>query len=168
MQQKLNLKIKFREGFRPFAPAVLAEHVSSIFKTDQPSPYMLMVTQVKDQNTLPADYATFSLAQKLQFAKSNLPAITHADGSARIQTVHKHTNASFWNLINTFYQRTNCPLLVNTSFNVRGEPIVCTPAEAIDCFLNTGMDILVMENIVLEKEKQTVTMPKTKRIFNED
>lgn len=168
MQQKLNLKIKFREGFRPFAPAVLAEQVSAIFKTDQPSPYMLMVTQVKDQNILPADYATFSLAQKLQFAKSNLPAITHADGSARIQTVHKNTNAHFWNLINEFYQRTNCPLLVNTSFNVRGEPIVCTPAEAIDCFLNTGMDILVMENIVLEKEKQTIVMPATKRVFKED
>ncbi|MGF2414503.1 MAG: carbamoyltransferase family protein, partial [Ferruginibacter sp.] len=168
MQQKLNLKIKFREGFRPFAPAVLAEQVSTIFKTDQPSPYMLMVTQVKDQNILPADYATFSLAQKLQFAKSNLPAITHADGSARIQTVHKNTNAHFWNLINEFYQRTNCPLLVNTSFNVRGEPIVCTPEEAIDCFLNTGMDILVMENIVLEKEKQTIVMPATKRVFKED
>ena len=168
MQQKLNLKIKFREGFRPFAPAVLAEQVSAIFKTEQPSPYMLMVTQVKDQNILPADYATFSLAQKLQFAKSNLPAITHADGSARIQTVHKNTNAHFWNLINEFYQRTNCPLLVNTSFNVRGEPIVCTPAEAIDCFLNTGMDILVMENIVLEKEKQTIVMPATKRVFKED
>lgn len=168
MQQKLNLKIKFREGFRPFAPAVLAEQVSVIFKTDQPSPYMLMVTQVKDQNTLPADYATFSLTQKLQFAKSNLPAITHADGSARIQTVHKNTNAHFWNLINEFYQRTNCPLLVNTSFNVRGEPIVCTPVEAIDCFLNTGMDILVMENIVLEKEKQTIIMPSSKRVFKED
>jgi carbamoyltransferase len=168
MQQKLNLKIKFREGFRPFAPAVLAENVADIFKTDQPSPYMLMVTQVKDQNVLPAGYAKFSLTQKLQFAKSNLPAITHADGSARIQTVHKNTNAKFWNLINEFYQRTNCPLLVNTSFNVRGEPIVCTPAEAIDCFLNTGMDILVMENIVLEKEKQTVPMPATKRVFKED
>jgi carbamoyltransferase len=168
MQQKLNLKIKFREGFRPFAPAVLAEEVATIFKTDQTSPYMLMVSQVKDQNILPADYAAFPLAQKLQFAKSNLPAITHADGSARIQTVHKNTNAKFWNLINEFYQRTNCPLLVNTSFNVRGEPIVCTPAEAIDCFLNTGMDILVMENIVLEKEKQTTVIPVTKRVFKED
>lgn len=168
MQQKLNLKIKFREGFRPFAPAVLAEQVSAIFKTSQPSPYMLMVTQVKDQNILPADYAKFSLIQKLQFAKSNLPAITHADGSARIQTVHKNTNEKFWNLINEFYQRTNCPLLVNTSFNVRGEPIVCTPAEAIDCFLNTGMDILVMENIMLEKDKQIIAIPTAKRVFKED
>jgi len=168
MQQKLNLKIKFREGFRPFAPAVLAQKANAIFDIEKPSPYMLMVNQVKNQKPLPAGYHKFSLTQKLQFTKSDLPAITHADGSARIQTVHEATNAKFWNLITAFEQLTGCPVLVNTSFNVRGEPIVCTPAEAIDCFLHTEMDILVMENIVVEKEKQAIVPFTNNRVFTED
>ncbi len=168
MQQKLNLKIKFREGFRPFAPAVLAEKANEYFNTNIPSPYMLLVSDVKNRMVLPGNYPQLSMAEKLQLAKSALPAITHADGSARVQTVHKNTNPKFWHLLQEFNAQTGCPVLINTSFNVRGEPIVCTPQQAIDCFLHTEMDVLVMENIVLQKEEQTIVLPVEKRIFAED
>jgi len=168
MQQKLNLKIKFREGFRPFAPAVLAEKAADLFEMDAPSPYMLRVHAVKNKVTLPQNYPQFSVTEKLQFVKSSLPAVTHADGSARVQTVDKNTNKKFWNLLYAFYELTGSPVLVNTSFNVRGEPIVCTPQQAIDCFLHTGMDIVVMENIIVEKENQTIAMPERKIVFKED
>ncbi len=168
MQQKLNLKIKFREGFRPFAPAVLAEKAIEYFNIDTPSPYMLLVSDVKYKTILTSNYAQLSMAEKLQQVKSNLPAVTHADGSARVQTVNKNTNPKFWQLLHEFNAQTGCPVLINTSFNVRGEPIVCTPQHAIDCFLHTEMDILVMENIVVKKEEQINALPLKKRIFKED
>ncbi len=168
MQQKLNLKIKYREGFRPFAPAILSEKVTTYFHTAETSPYMLLVSQLKNKISFPDNYNQLSLLQKLKLEKSNLPSITHSDGSARVQTVHKNTNPKFWNLINEFDKITGCPVLINTSFNVRGEPIVCTPQHAIDCFLHTEMDILVMENIVVQKEHQTIVATNTPRIFKED
>lgn len=161
MQKKLNLKIKFREGFRPFAPAVKIESLSTYFEASTPSPYMLFVQQVnKDlQHELPADYPSFSMEQKLELVKSSLPAVTHADGSARVQTVDKTTNPAFWNLLTAFEERTGCGVLINTSFNVRGEPIVCNPTDALRCFMNTDMDVLVLENFVLLKTEQRDTRP---------
>jgi carbamoyltransferase len=168
MQQQLNVKIKFREGFRPFAPAVLAGKASEYFEIIQPSPYMLMVHPVKNKTPLPVNFSALSMSEKLIFPKSNLPAITHADGSARVQTVDEHSNPPFYNLLNTFYEKTGCPVLVNTSFNVRGEPIVCTPQHAINCFLHTDMDVLVMQNIMLLKQNQTISIPTQKREFTDD
>ncbi len=156
MQKKLNLKIKFREGFRPFAPAVLAEDVQDYFELQQPSPYMLFVQQLKKSRQVPAPqgYAAWPLQEKLYFSRSDLPAITHIDYSARIQTVHKETNAPFWHLLQSFKQQTGCSVLINTSFNVRGEPVVHTPQEAYRCFMRTGMDYLVMGNLVFDKKDQ--------------
>ncbi|MFT3933358.1 MAG: carbamoyltransferase [Chitinophagaceae bacterium] len=168
MQQILNQRIKFRESFRPFAPAVLSEHANHYFEGSSDSPYMLFVDQVKNLLPLPKEYPSFSPAQKLSVKKSDLPAITHADGTARVQTVHKETNPHFWNLLNEFHKLTGCAVLINTSFNVRGEPMVCTPADAIDCFLHTDIDVVVMENVVVEKEKQTVNTGFIKRVFKED
>jgi carbamoyltransferase len=168
MQQQLNLKIKFREGFRPFAPAVLADKASAFFEIEQPSPYMLMVYPVKNKTVLPAGFSALSISEKLNFRKSNLPAITHADGSARVQTVDEKNNPLFYKLLNAFYEKTGCPVLINTSFNVRGEPIVCTPQEAIDCFLHTEMDVLVLQNIVLQKQEQIIALPTQKRKFTDD
>ncbi|MEO1450661.1 MAG: carbamoyltransferase, partial [Bacteroidota bacterium] len=141
MQARLNLKIKMRESFRPFAPSVLAEKVADWFATDQPSPYMLQVHPVHPyrQLKLPTDYHSRSLREKLYTLRSEVPAITHIDHSARIQTVHAETNPRYYRLIKTFFQQTGCPLLVNTSFNVRGEPIVCTPEDAIHCFFHTDL-----------------------------
>ncbi len=160
MQQKLNRKIKFRESFRPFAPMVKIENMSKYFKTDTPSPYMLFVHQIKEQYRaeLPDGYDGFTMEEKLSFKKSSLPAITHADGTARVQTVCRDTNPKCWDLLHAFEEKTGCGVLINTSFNVRGEPIVCTPADAIKCFMNTGMDILVMNKFVLLKEEQTHTL----------
>lgn len=156
MQKKLNLKIKFREGFRPFAPAVLAEDAENYFDLTTPSPYMLLVQQVKKelQHTVPENYHQQSIHQKLYFQKSTLPAITHIDYSARIQTVHASTNKPFHELITAFRQLTGCSVLVNTSFNVRGEPVVCTPQEAYQCFMRTEMDYLVIENFLFSKKEQ--------------
>lgn len=156
MQKKLNLKVKYREGFRPFAPAVLAENASEYFKLYIPSPYMLLVAPVQDnkRNILPADYADYSLWEKLYFIRSELPAITHLDYSARIQTVHKETNQRFWELLTKFKSLTGCSVLVNTSFNVRGEPIVCSPFDAYRCFMNTEIDYLVIGNFLYKKTEQ--------------
>lgn len=156
MQKKLNLKIKYREGFRPFAPAVLAEDASNYFDLLAPSPYMLLVQQVKKeiQNELPTDYRQSSLYEHLYLQRSTLPAITHVDYSARIQTVHASTNNAFHALLTAFKQLTGCAVLINTSFNVRGEPVVCTPAEAYQCFMRTEMDYLVIENYVFSKKEQ--------------
>jgi carbamoyltransferase len=156
MQKKLNLKIKFREGFRPFAPAVLAEDAKNYFEIDSPSPYMLLVQPVKQelQIPLPADYQQRSISDKLYFLRSNLPSITHVDYSARIQTVHAQTNKPFYDLLIAFKQLTGCSVLVNTSFNVRGEPVVCTPNEAYQCFMRTEMDYLVIENFLFSKKDQ--------------
>jgi carbamoyltransferase len=156
MQKRLNLKIKFREGFRPFAPSVLEEEVSSYFELDRPSPYMLLVTPIRQdrQRPLPSDYADQPMYDRLYFVRSDLPAITHVDYSARIQTVSRATNPRYWMLIDAFKRLTGCAVLVNTSFNVRGEPIVCTPDEAYRCFMRTDMDFLVMGDYLLDKKDQ--------------
>jgi carbamoyltransferase len=156
MQKRLNLKIKFREGFRPFAPSVLEEDAADYFELDRPSPYMLLVTPVRKyrQQPLPPDYAERPMYDRLYFVRSDLPAITHVDYSARIQTVSRTTNPRFWTLIDAFKRLTGCGVLVNTSFNVRGEPIVCTPDEAYRCFMRTGMDFLVMGDFVFDKREQ--------------
>ena len=156
MQKRLNLKIKFREGFRPFAPSVLEEEVSSYFELDRPSPYMLLVTPIRQdrQRPLPSDYADQPMYDRLYFVRSDLPAITHVDYSARIQTVSRATNPRYWTLIDAFKRLTGCAVLVNTSFNVRGEPIVCTPDDAYRCFMRTEMDFLVMGDYVLDKKDQ--------------
>ncbi len=156
MQKKLNLKIKYREGFRPFAPAVLEEDASKIFEIEGVSPYMLLVVPVKEQyrNKLPADYYSLDLYGRLYAKRSILPAITHLDYSARLQTVSKITNPEFHQLLTEFKKLTGYGVLVNTSFNVRGEPIVCTPEEAYLCFMRTEMDFLVLGNYVFSKKEQ--------------
>ncbi len=156
MQSVMNLKIKYRESFRPFAPAVLSERVSDIFELDRPSPYMLLVADVKPELRLPmtAEQQQLFGIEKLKVPRSTLPAITHLDYSARVQTVHADTNPRYYALLKQFENLTGCPVLVNTSFNVRGEPIVCTPKEAYQCFMRTEMDYLVLENYLLCKREQ--------------
>ncbi|MGE0560389.1 MAG: carbamoyltransferase [Flavobacteriales bacterium] len=156
MQKKLNLKIKYREGFRPFAPSVLAEDAQEYFDLDTDSPYMLIVSPVKEsrRKPLPTDYFKLDLWDRLYHQRSDLQSITHLDFSARIQTVHKETNPRYWELINAFKQKTGYGLVVNTSFNVRGEPIVNTPHDAFRCFMSTEMDYLVINNFVYAKTEQ--------------
>jgi len=156
MQTVMNLKIKYRESFRPFAPSVLADRVAEYFELDRCSPYMLIVAPVKAhlRHPLPPEAAGLFGIDRLKLSRSELPAITHLDYSARIQTVHEETNPRYYRLLEAFEQRTGCPVLVNTSFNVRGEPIVCTPAEAYLCFMRTEMDYLVIENFLLKKSEQ--------------
>jgi len=156
IQKKLNLKIKFREGFRPFAPSVLIEDVGVYFDFEKSSPYMLLIADVKQKRRkpLPEGYHALPWRDKLYYLRSDLPAITHIDYSARLQTVHRDTNPLYWQLINTFKERTGYGVIVNTSFNVRGEPIVCNPDDAYRCFMRTEMDYLVMGRFVFDKEKQ--------------
>ncbi len=157
MQKELNLKIKFRESFRPFAPSVLREDVNEWFDLDIDSPYMLLVSQVKKEKQIQMkkeDENLFGI-EKLNVKRSNIPAVTHVDYSARVQTVHKNTNPRYYDLIKEFKKITNCPVLVNTSFNVRGEPIVCSIEDAFNCFMGTNLDILVIEDFVLFKENQS-------------
>jgi len=156
MQKKLNLKIKYREGFRPFAPSVIDECIGEFFDLDRPTPYMLLVAPVKKerQNPLPEGYHERSLYERLYHLRSDVPAITHIDYSARIQSVNREVNPRYWQLIDTFRQRTGYGVIVNTSFNVRGEPIVCTPDDAYRCFMGTEMDYLVMGNYLFKKEDQ--------------
>lgn len=156
MQKKLNVKIKFRESFRPFAPSVLAEECNTYFEHDSVSPYMLLVQPVseKRRNPLPQGYDSFSLKDKLYHLRSDMPAITHIDFSARIQTVHKETNPKYYELVREFKNLTGYGVIVNTSFNVRGEPIICSPEDAYRCFMRTEMDYLVVGNFVFEKSKQ--------------
>jgi carbamoyltransferase len=157
MQSTMNLKIKYRESFRPFAPAVLAEHASEYFDLDRSSPYMLLVAPVSQPQRLPPESAGEEVLglDKLKVRRSLVPAVTHVDYSARVQTVHKDTNPRFYALLQHFYALTGCPLLVNTSFNVRSEPIVCTPEDAHRCFMRTEMDYLVLENALLAKARQS-------------
>ena len=162
MQKQLNLKIKFRESFRPFAPSVLREDVKSWFEIDNDSPYMLLVSQVKKEKQIrmsTEDQKLFGI-EKLNVKRSSIPAITHVDYSARIQTVHKETNPKYYDLINEFKKITGCPVLVNTSFNVRGEPIVCSILDAFNCFMGTNLDILVVENFILFKSDQDKSLLK--------
>ncbi len=156
MQSTMNLKIKHRESFRPFAPAVLAEKVSDWFEMDADSPYMLLVAPVREDKrvALTKEQEQLFGIDLLNVPRSQIPAITHVDYSARIQTVHRETNPRYYDLIKAFDAETQCPVLINTSFNVRGEPIVCTPEQAYKCFMRTEMDTLVLENIVLDKSEQ--------------
>ncbi len=156
MQRILNIKIKYREGFRPFAPSVLAEDVKDYFDMTSISPYMLLVADVKKERRkeLPENYFELDLWDRLYFDRSDLQSITHLDFSARVQTVHKETNERYWKLINAFKQKTGYAVLVNTSFNVRGEPVVCSPEDAYKCFMRTEMDYLVINNFLLEKTRQ--------------
>ncbi len=156
MQSVMNLKIKYRESFRPFAPAIKADKVREWFQQDSASPYMLIVSAVAEDKLTPPEEAGQAVAglQRLQLARSVIPAVTHVDCSARVQTVHKDTNPRFYHLLDAFEQLTACPLVVNTSFNVRGEPIVNTPNDAYRCFMRTEMDYLVMGNCLLAKPEQ--------------
>tara|TARA_X000000950_G_scaffold246225_1_gene303573 strand:- start:272 stop:2104 length:1833 start_codon:yes stop_codon:yes gene_type:complete len=155
MQKELNLKIKFRESFRPFAPSILSEETSNWFNLKSESPYMTLVANVRDDKKVKTNETKnlFGIS-KLNLKRSVIPAVTHVDYSARIQTVHKETNPRYHHLITEFFKITNCPILVNTSFNVRGEPIVCSIDDAYKCFMGTNLDILVCENFILYKEKQ--------------
>ncbi|MCD4773187.1 MAG: carbamoyltransferase [Bacteroidales bacterium] len=156
MQKKMNLKIKYREGFRPFAPTVLEEDIQEFFVLDKPSPYMLLVIPVKDERLkpLPENYHKMELYDRLYHLRSDVPAITHIDYSARIQSVNKNTNPKYWGLINEFKNQTGYGVIVNTSFNVRGEPIVCTPDDGFRCFMRTEMDYLVLGNYLFDKTQQ--------------
>ena len=156
MQKTLNLKVKYRESFRPFAPSVLREDVSDWFEADYDSPYMLLVDDVKKDKRIEMTQEEQSLfgIDKLNIKRSSIPAVTHVDYSARIQTVHKETNPKYHALISKFKENTGCSVVVNTSFNVRGEPIVCTPEDAFRCFMGTELDVLVVGNCVLRKETQ--------------
>lgn len=155
MQKRLNLKIKFRESFRPFAPSVLAEDTGEYFDLKSDSPYMLLVAPVNRRHLKPvAPIATGELFDRLYQLRSDIPAVTHIDCSARIQTVHRETNEAFWLLLQAFKKLTGCGLLVNTSFNVRGEPIVCSPEDAYRCFMRTDMEFLVVNDCLFEKDRQ--------------
>ena len=156
MQKIINLKIKFREGFRPFAPCILEEYSHQYFVDGSVNPYMLFVTKLLErfcENK--QDYELPSRDSNIVSNSSHVPSITHVDYSARVQTVSSQSNPDFYALINEFYRITGCPMIINTSFNVRGEPIVCSPLDAFNCFVNTNMDVLVIEDFVLKKEDQT-------------
>ena len=162
MQKQLNLKVKYRESFRPFAPSVLCEDVGEWFEHYIDSPYMLLVADVqKDKRrTMTVEEKALFGIEKLNVSRSSVPAITHIDYSARIQTVHTNTNPLYHALISNFKNMTGCPLIVNTSFNVRGEPIVCTPKDAFKCFMGTDLDVLALGNFLLIKEQQDKTLKK--------
>jgi len=162
MQKLLNLKIKFRESFRPFAPSVLREDLSDWFEINCDSPYMLLVADInksRRREMTTEDKKLFGI-KKLNVKRSEIPAITHVDYSARIQTVHKETNPKYYKLLQNFKKITNCPVIVNTSFNVRGEPIVCTVQDAFKCFMGTDLDLLVCGNFMLYKDKQDAQLKK--------
>jgi carbamoyltransferase len=161
MQSILNLKVKFRESFRPFAPAVLLEHAPEFFELDGESPYMLIVAPVQPEQRLPVD-ASKSGLERLKQLRSNLPAITHVDYSARVQTVTAAENPVFHEILTRFNEKTGCPVLVNTSFNVRGEPVVCSPDDAYRCFVNTEMDYLAIGNFLLKRSDQPHKLVKQK------
>ena len=156
MQKKLNLKVKYRESFRPFAPSVLRQHISDWFELEVDSPYMLLVADVKKniRREMTSDEKNLFGIDKLNVIRSSIPSVTHVDYSARVQTVHKETNPVYYDLINEFFNLTRCPVIINTSFNVRGEPIVCTIEDAFRCFMGTDLDMLVCGNSVLYKDKQ--------------
>ena len=162
MQKNLNLKVKYRESFRPFAPAILREDVSEWFEINEDSPYMLMVANINKDKTIDMTDEQKKLfgIEKLNIKRSEIPAVTHVDYSARIQTVHQKTNKKYYELIKKFKEKTNCPIVVNTSFNVRGEPIVNTPTDAFNCFMGTELDKLVIGNCYLEKSKQNQLLKK--------
>ncbi|HET9298990.1 MAG TPA: carbamoyltransferase C-terminal domain-containing protein, partial [Candidatus Polarisedimenticolaceae bacterium] len=161
MQTTMNLKIKFRESFRPFAPSVLRSRVADYFEMDHDSPYMLLVAPVQQRHRLPVEENGHFGLDKLKQIRSQIPAITHVDYSARIQTVAAEDNHRYHRLIERFSERTGCPVIVNTSFNVRGEPIVCTPEDAWRCFTRTNMDYLVLGSFVIARKDQDLPAPDT-------
>jgi carbamoyltransferase len=156
MQALMNLKIKYRESFRPFAPSILREDVNEWFELNTDSPYMLLVADVALRHRIAMSEENERLwgIEKLNVQRSMIPAVTHVDYSARIQTVRRETNPLFWEIIQAFKQKTGCPVIVNTSFNVRGEPIVCSVEDSYRCFMRTEMDVLVLENFILMKQDQ--------------
>ncbi len=156
MQKTLNLKVKYRESFRPFAPSVLREDVAEWFELDDDSPYMLLVAGVQERHRreMSAEEQALFGIDKLNVPRSSIPAVTHVDYSARIQTVHRETNPRYHALISAFKEMTGCGVLVNTSFNVRGEPIVCTPEDAFRCFMGSEIEVLTVGNCYLKKEEQ--------------
>ena len=171
IQKELNLKIKFRESFRPFAPSILSEEVSDWFDINNPSPYMLLVADVKKNIQIPMTSEQEKLfgIEKLNIKKSKIPAVTHVDYSARIQTVHQETNLRYYKLIKKFKEITGCPILVNTSFNIRGEPIVGNIKDAVQCFMGTNLDILAIGDFILLKSEQKKSLNKDyKNKFNLD
>ncbi len=171
MQKQLNLKVKYRESFRPFAPSILKEDVNDWFNFDDDSPYMLFVADIQKSKRLkmtPEEESLFGI-KKLNIARSFVPAITHVDYSARIQTVHEDTNSLYYSLISKFKEKTDCPILVNTSFNVRGEPIICSPTDAFKCFMGTDLDMLVIGNYILNKKDQDLKLQTNyEKLFNLD
>ncbi len=162
MQKMLNLKVKYRESFRPFAPSVLREEVADWFELEGDSPYMLLVADVVEhrRRLMNEDERAMFGIDKLNVVRSQIPAVTHVDYSARVQTVHADTNPRYHALLEAFQERTGCPVLVNTSFNVRGEPIVCTPEDAFHCFMGTEIEVLVAGNCVLDKTRQDPALKK--------
>ena len=162
MQKTLNLKVKYRESFRPFAPAVLREDVGQYFDIKTDSPYMLMVAPVNEdrRRAMTAEEQALFGIDKLNVPRSSIPAVTHVDYSARIQTVHRETNSRYYDLISEFKKLTGCPVIVNTSFNVRGEPIVGSPEDAFRCFMGTEIEVLAVGNCLLKKENQNPALKK--------
>ena len=167
MQKNLNLKVKYRESFRPFAPSILREDLSEWFEINEDSPYMLIVANIKKNKTIKMteDQKKLFGIEKLNIKRSQIPAVTHVDYSARIQTVTKNTNNRYYDLISKFKEKTGCPVIVNTSFNVRGEPIVNTPTDAFNCFMGTELDYLVIGDCILDKTKQD---PKFKKDYTKE
>ena len=162
MQKNLNLKVKYRESFRPFAPSVLKEDLSKWFELNVDSPYMLLVANINSTKKIEMTNEHNKLfgIDKLNIKRSQIPAVTHVDYSARVQTVSKDTNPRYYDLISKFKEKTGCPVIVNTSFNVRGEPIVNTPTDAFNCFMGTELDYLVIGNCILDKSKQDLKLKK--------
>ncbi len=161
-QKNLNLKVKYRESFRPFAPSILFEDLSNWFEITVDSPYMLLVADINSEKKIPMNDEQKKLfgIEKLNIKRSKIPAVTHVDYSARIQTVNKKTNKRYYDLISKFKEKTGCPVIVNTSFNVRGEPIVCTPSDAFNCFMGTELDYLVIGDCILDKKEQNINLKK--------
>ena len=162
MQKNLNLQVKYRESFRPFAPSVLKEDLSEWFDIKVDSPYMLLVSRINSKKKIEMTDEQKKLfgIKKLNVKRSEIPAVTHVDYTARIQSVNKQTNKKYFDLLLKFKEKTGCPVLVNTSFNVRGEPIVNTPTDAFNCFMGTELDYLVIGNCILEKSKQDPNLKK--------
>ena len=156
MQKTLNLKVKYRESFRPFAPSILSDDLNNWFRINNMSPYMLLVDQVIKEKRIDMTEQEKSLfgIEKLNIKRSDIPAVTHVDYSARIQTVHQETNPEYHSLLTKFKEKTRCPVLVNTSFNVMGEPIVCSPEDAFKCFMGNELDLLVVGKCILKKNLQ--------------
>ena len=169
MQKDLNLKIKYRESFRPFAPIVLEEHAKEWFEIEVPSRYMLFTSKVKKTKLINQNKNSITEGfEKIKIKRSEIPAVTHVDNSARVQTVDVETNSRLYKLLSKFYEITNCPVLINTSFNVRGEPIVCKPEDAVKCFLSNELDILVCEDFLIYKVENFKTDTDLSQRFEKD